>query len=110
MTYLEYFNQHPTETLDWCKCYTDKSGEYFLVMYDGEPSLIKTPSGTKDVTPRHCGDDSGMHDFAIAVNNGYHCYHGWTDAYIALDVMHEVGCASCPFRDGCQVMNEEKED
>ena len=110
MNYRQYFEQHPEESTCFCECYADKTEQYFLVMYDGEPSLIKWPGGTADVTPRHCDENEDLKAFSLAVNNGYYLYHGWTDEHIALDVMHHIGCASCPFRDSCSVMDEEMED
>ena len=109
MKYLEYFEQHPEENLSWCKCYANKDEDHFLVMYDGEPIRIETPVTCKDIRMNRieCED---LKDFALSVNNGYHCYHGWTDEDIALDVMHEIGCGSCPFRHECEAMHEEMED
>ena len=108
MTFLEYFEQNPNKNMISCIPYADKTEEYFLIMFDGEWEEAKTPNGTYH---RYDGTltEAVKKSFAMAVNNGYYCYHGWTDEHIALDVMHEIGCAACPFRHDCQPMYEEWE-
>lgn len=109
MTYRDYFDKHQDENLSWCKPYVDKTGDYFLLMYEGECECVVTPHGT---FCRYNGTltDDIMEEFAKAVNNGYYCYHGWTDEHIALDVMTEVGCAACPLNSQCDPMFEEYEE
>lgn len=108
MTYREYFDKHETENMNCCRPFQDKTGDYTVIIYGGEMELASTPSGRYF---RYNGTltDAIKEDIAKAVNNGYYCYHGWTDERIALDVMHEVGCSGCPFRDDCEMMNEEME-
>ena len=108
MTYMEYFKEHDTENIGWCKPYADKAEENWLIMYEGIAETIITPMQT---LYRYIGTltEQAMAEFAITVNNGYHCYHGWTDEEIALDTMHEMGCAYCPLREQCEAMYEEIE-
>ena len=106
MTYRDYFEQHCDQNIGWCKPFTDKNEEYFLIQYDGEIISAKTPAG---IYHRYDGTLTAdtMESIARAVNNGYYCYRGWTDEHVALDVMHEIGCAQCPFHDTCEAYNEE---
>lgn len=95
-----------TENFSFCKpCYND-SGDYALVMFDGELSAIKTPDL---VAYRYDGTltDEVMQQFAKAVNPNYDLYSGYNDIHIALEAMHPVGCAYCPFKDDCEIMGEE---
>jgi hypothetical protein len=107
MTYLDNFEQNNSnENLSWCKPYTDKNEEYYLVMYEGEAEAAKTPEGTYHRYNSTLSEEV-KESIAKAVNNGYHCYHGWNDEDIALDVMHEIGCKDCPFKHECEAVNEE---
>ena len=108
MTYREYFEEHENENLSWCKPYLDKSEEYCIVMHDGEVNGVVTPqmeairgwSGTQDI-------EDAVADIAKHINPDYDCYSGWDDLHIALDAMHEWGCASCPYKEECDAMGEE---
>ena len=106
MTYLEYMQDHENENLSWCKPYSDDSGEYMLVMHDGEVHSILSPTCEAF---RYDGTltDELMERFAREVNHDYDLYSGWSDIHIALEAMHEVGCVSCHWRDDCEVMGEE---
>lgn len=106
MTYRDYMIDHSTEDLSWCKPYEDKTGDYRLVMYEGEPSSIATP---ERIAFRYDGTltDELLEAFARAVNPDYETYQGYTDLEIALGTMHPVGCASCPHFDECGAMGEE---
>lgn len=107
-TWGDYFEEHDGENLSWCKPYTDTSGDYWLVMHDGEPEQIDSPSMTTDRWSRV--NEVQLELFAREVNPDYDLYSGWSDHHIALDVMHETGCFHCPFFDECQVMGERMED
>ena len=107
MKYRDYMEVHCDENLDWCKPYvSDKSDEYCLIMYDGEPDAVIMPDGT---FYRYNGSltDEVMEAFARAVNSDYDLHSGYDDWLIALRAMHEVGCASCPFSDDCEAMDEQ---
>ena len=109
MTYAEYFENHETENFSWCKPYTDKTGEYMLVIHDGELSSIASPD---IIAYRYDGSltDEIIKQFAMAINPNYDLYSEWTDLHIALDSMHEIGCSHCPFKDECDAMEEEMQD
>ena len=106
MKYLEYMEENQYENMSWCKPYKDKSEKYTLVVHEGEPLSIMSPT-----TEAHRYDgslnDEMMEQFARAVNPDYNEYSGWSDVQIALDAMHEVGCASCPWKEDCDAMGEE---
>lgn len=105
MTYLDYMLEHEDENFSWCKPYVSDDGEYAIVMYSGTPEDIRTPSGDAH---RYNGtlNERTLQEFARAVNPDYDQYHDWTDEHIALDAMHETGCAYCPWRDECEAMYE----
>ena len=109
MTYREYFQQHEEENISCCRPFTDDSETYYLIQYDGEIESAKTPDGTYHRSPVYGQrlDGSVIESIARAVNEQYDNYSGWTDEHIALEAMHEIGCAHCPFRDECEAMNEE---
>lgn len=100
MRYLDYMEEHPGENLEWCRPYTDGNDNY-LIMYDGGPLGIKTE--TEEVTERR-ELEYGMEGFARKVNKDYDLYSGYSDAEIALDAMHEVGCFDCPWKWDCDAM------
>ena len=106
MKYTEYMKLHESENLSWCKPYTDETGKYVLVMCDGKPSSMHSPSQEVFCHNGTLTDDA-MKQFAREVNPYYDLYNGWDDCHIALDAMHEVGCASCPWRENCEAMREE---
>lgn len=108
MTYREYFEEHEDENLSWCKPYFDESGEYYINMYDGIVEAVITPK-VKIIRVYDLNNtlDDIVTEVAKAVNPDYDFYSGWDDLHIALDAMHECGCASCPFKDDCEVMGEE---
>ena len=112
MTYLEKMEREGkyNENMYWCKPFVDKTGEYFLIQHDGEIKSAKTPDGSFHICHGDFASEQAMQKFAFAVNNGYYCYHGWTDESIALDAMTETGCLSCPFRHECESVNEEIEE
>jgi hypothetical protein len=109
MTYLEYMMDHGTENLSWCRPYTNDDETYFLIMYDGEALEIHAPGyeGHRyDGTLRIY-----MEQFARELaGDNYDLYSGYTDEQIALEYLHECGCASCPARHVCEAMNETMED
>lgn len=109
MKYLEYMEAHENENFDWCKPYANDTETSFIIVYDGEALAITTP--TMEVY-RYDGslNDDILRKFAKRVNQSYDVYHGWSDLQIALEAMHEVGCASCPLKYGCDVMMEDIED
>ena len=109
MKYLEYMENHDGENLSWCKPYTDDSGDYKLIMYNGEVNSISAPDYEAfryngSMTPEI------MEKFARAVNRDYDLYSGWEDWQIALEGMHETGCSCCPWRGECDAMAEEMND
>lgn len=106
MTYREYMIDHDTESLSWCAPYEDKTGDYRLVMYDGEVSSIATPSCVA-YTYNGTLTDELLEAFARDVNPDYECYQGYTDLEIAMEALHPVGCAHCPHFDECETMGEE---
>lgn len=114
MTYREYFDQpeHRTENFSWCTPYTctTDTGDYSLVMHDGEVNAIKTPTGT--AYQWGTLDDNTLEQFARDVNANYDAMstEGCTDLEIALDAMQEIGCIHCPFCDNCETMGEEMSD
>ena len=77
-----------------------------LVMYDGELSSIMSP--TREAF-RYNGTltDEVLEQFAREVNPDYDLYTGWSDLHVALEAMHPVGCASCPWCEDCEAMYEE---
>jgi len=105
MTYLDYMLEHEDENMDWCKPYVSDDGEYAIVMYSGHPESIRTPSGD---AYRYNGtlNERTLQEFARAVNPDYHPNRGWSDEYMAIEPLHETGCASCPWRDECEAMYE----
>ena len=76
-------------------------------MYDGEPNSIIV-SG---VTVHKCeGYDLFrlfLNKLARKVNPYYDDYKGFSDEHIAMEKMHPVGCAHCPFLDECDAACEE---
>lgn len=109
MTYMEYMNEHPDENFTWCKPYTNDSEDCYLIMYDGEAQEIHSPG-----IDAYRYDGSlrlHMEEFArLLAGNDYDLYKGYTDEHIALQYMHECGCASCPSRHACETMLKEMED
>ena len=86
MKYLDYMNEHDTENLSWCKPYFDKTGNYCIIMHDGEVSSVITPrleairgwSGEQDI-------EEAITDVAKNVSPSYEYYFGYTDLEIALE-------------------------
>lgn len=110
MTYREYMDNHEDENLSWCRPYTDKSGDHSMVICDGEILCITAPDYEGW---RYDGTltDGMLERFAREVNPDYDLFGaGWTDMDKALNAMHEVGCAHCPWRDECEAMGEEMEE
>ena len=106
MKYLEYMQEHENDNFSWCKPYANASGDYMLVMCDGELSSIKSPTFEAFRYDGTLTDDV-LERFAREVNPDYDLYSGWSDLHIALEAMHEVGCSSCPWREDCEPMGEE---
>ena len=109
MTYREYFEEHDDENLSWCKPYANDEEDCFIIMYEGDAGGIVTP----DVEAIRCEGtitDDLLEALARKVNTNYDWYSKWSDLHIALDAMHECGCASCPFKDDCDAMGEEMEE
>lgn len=106
MTYHDYMIDHDEENLSWCKPYADKSGDYRLVIYDGELMSIMSPDREAHRWDGSLTDEL-LEAFARAVNPDYDMYNGYTDLEIALDATHPVGCSSCPWFDDCDTMGEE---
>lgn len=110
MTYREYMEEHPEENLSWCKPYRDDSGEYCLIVHDGEAEHLEMPGRVADRWDGTLTDDL-LEDFAQAINPHFEdkewIYKGWSTLHIALDVMHEVGCSECPCNSLCDAMGEE---
>jgi len=114
MTYLEHFEKTSSnENMSWCKPFTDRNEEYFLLMHDGEISEAKTPEGIFYRRSMGYGmklTDEVLESIARIVNSEYDSYSHMTDENIALDAMHELGCVNCPFRHECEAVNEEMEE
>ena len=105
MTYREYHEAHPQENLSWCKPYTDESGDYWLIVHDGEQATMITPD---DVMHTQNIYSPELEEFARKLAPDYDLYEpAVAPLYIALDYMHERGCALCPFFGECEVMSEE---
>lgn len=106
MTYLKYMEQNPAANFPWCKPYTNDEQTHFLIVYDGLANSIETPTATAH---RYGGSDfnAELETLAREVNPDYDYYSGYGDQKIALDMMHEIGCWHCPFRDECEAMGEE---
>ena len=109
-TYGDYFEEHDDENFSWCKPYTDETEDYWLVIYDGEVEQIKSPTYTTDPVNYERPDEDRVERFAREVNPDYDLYSGWSDTHIALEKMHETGCAHCPWFDECQAMGERMQD
>ena len=109
MKYIEYINEHSEFNFDWCKPYTNNDLTHTLVMYDGIASDIDTPDTTMH---RYGGGDfeAALETLAREVNENYELFSGYTDTEIALDAMHETGCAHCPFRHECEAMQADMDD
>ena len=106
-TTLDYMMEHPDENMSYCKPYQDDSGAYTIIMFEGHAETARTPDG--DIYGESNVKKS-IKDIAIAVNPDYDLYQGWSDLHIALEAMHVVGCASCPYVNGeCDAMMEEDE-
>lgn len=110
MTYFDYFLMHDDEPMNmgWCKPYVDKSGDYTLIIHDGEAESAVTPKGTFH---RYDGTltDMVLEHIAHAVNDYYDDYFGWSNCHIALEAMTETNCINCPLRDECEAINEADE-
>lgn len=112
MKYIEYMETHANENLSWCKPYTNNDETVYIVVHDGEAESISTPdreivrgyNGTQDAI------DEAVAQIAKDINPYYDDYSGWSDLHIALEEMHECGCASCPFKGDCDAMGEEMND
>lgn len=102
MKLKDYMEQHPGENLSWCKPYTDEDGNA-LIMYEGE-AIAYQINGQKHLKGGSCFD---LEQFAREINPYHDDYKGYTDEHIALEMLRECGCASCPFRDECEAMNED---
>jgi len=109
MTYREYMESHEDENFSWCKPFTNKDEDCFAIMYDGTIDHVITPEMEAQ---RYDGslNDETLEVFARRVNPDYDLYGGWSDEHIALEVMHEIGCTSCPFKDDCEAMGEEMQE
>lgn len=106
MKYMQYFESHEDQNMEWCAPYRDKTGEYVFCINEGVVDAIHTPEGdffTRDAKKK-------IEDFARQVNPDCDMYEGYSPMHIALDVMREVGCASCPWRHDCDAMDEEIPD
>ena len=106
MKYLEYMNEHPTENLGWCKPYTDKNENKYLVIYDGEVSGIKTETAEVTTLDGRWELEKALGELARKVTKDYDLYSGYSDKELALIAMHEVGCADCPWKYDCDAMGE----
>lgn len=77
-------------------------------MVDSSVEHVITPDF--DVS-RCCDGDRAIEEslriVAKTINPEYDSYSGWSDLHIALEAMHEDGCAHCPFKDDCECMGEE---
>lgn len=102
MTYRDYHNDHPTENLGWCCPFTDGKGAW-LAEQSSTDGTIMFPDGSECTTT----NTKKLRDFAKLVNPNYDMYLGYTDYEIALDAMHETGCAHCPWNAVCDAMDEE---
>lgn len=100
-TTREHMAENWTENLGWCAPFVDESGNYAAVVCEGKIITIRTPDGD-----RHNPDAETLRNFAKAVNPEYDEYKGWDDTHIALEAMREVGCASCPWNNDCDAMDE----
>ena len=107
MKWLEYMEAHPDEHLSFCSVYvSDISDGYALIVYDGTLEGITTPDGVYSRSEGTLTDEV-VEQFARTVNFDYDLYVGYTDFQIAIFAMHEVGCASCPYKDGCEAMQDD---
>lgn len=100
-TYGEYFADHPDENLSWCKPYFYERDNCYVIMNGNEVTDIIKDGVRKEPTP------DMIRDLATSYNPDYADYSGWDDVYMLLDVMVELGCASCPMFKECQAMKEE---
>ena len=106
MKYSDYMREHETEGMSWCTPYQDETGDYTILVHDGEPSAIMTPSR---MVYRYDGTLTGetLEQFARAVNPDYDAYSNWDDLHIALNALHPIACSACPWFDDCAAMVEE---
>lgn len=109
MKYSAYFEDHDNENFSWCKPYTDKTETYYAVMYNGDLNGIATP---KIIAQRWDGSltDEVLCQVVKEIVPDYDYYQGYTDQEILLENMHETGCYYCPFKEECEVYNEEMEE
>ena len=110
MTYREYMEKHPDKNFCWCKPYVNNEETHYLIVYDGIAEAISSPSVEVHRCDGSIQFDEWMETFAREINPDYDLYHCWSDQHIALEMMHECGCCSCPFKYECEVMGEEIED
>ena len=106
MTYAEYMEQHDTENFSWCKPYTNDDETYYLIMHDGLPLVIKTPTIE---AWRYDGTLTGdvLKQVAKEINKDYSEKRGYSNTYMILEAMHEIGCHYCPFKEDCEPMGGE---
>lgn len=117
MKYREYMEEHPEENVTWCKPYTDDKGNA-LVMWEGEPLVILMDDGREywrgkydwEYREQNRLDDQAVEAFARHLDPDYSPARGYTDTQIILQNLRECGCASCPFREECELMDEEIEE
>lgn len=110
MTLREYFADHEDESPDCCTPYANKGRTHFMVVYDcGSQVTISTPTMLVNLYSGSAKYDEVLEQFAREVNPDYDLYSGWSDLYIATQAMDKIGCASCPWRDDCEMMGEELE-
>lgn len=108
MKYLDYMADHPDEYADeWCRYYTDGNGRG-MIIYQGEPETVI--NGETEVCRGDKSFDSQLNQLARDVNSSYESYRGWKDHDIALDMMYGVGCADCPSKYICDLMQEEVDE
>ena len=100
-TYRDYFSENEDENLSWCKPYASEDGHVFVIMHDGKLTGLFRDGTRTYATPE------AIRALAQELNPDYADYRGWDDTHILLEVMQEVGCASCPWFRDCQVMDEE---
>lgn len=115
MTLREYFQWHPDQNMSWCKPYISDN-ERVVAAVNEEGIICLRIDGedipeTRNEKGQYAISDEAIKRAAMIVNPDYADYEGYSEEekFYRGDI-HETGCAFCPWRDDCEVMDYDDEE